>query len=295
MKSKESFEFRYGGENFIDLNTLITSQFHFLAVVNELQKELHPKADLKIKVGAFKEGSFVVDLLIESSLLDVFNENGSAVIFEVIGGFASLLAIHEYLKGKKPEAVQERKDSDNIEIKVEGNNNTIEVNKKVFHIYKNNVPAARAIQQTFESLGENNEIESVSIIKDNKPIVDIGRDSFQILSEPNPYLGSDHIDQISRNETVYIKKANLLPEKNRVWKWEFIHRGRDISAKITDKDFERKINEGMAIRKGDRMIVDLIIKQKFSEQFNTFIDTGKYEIARVIQYLTKEEQGKLDV
>lgn len=32
------FEFKYDGNNFIDLNTLITSQFHFLATFNELQK-----------------------------------------------------------------------------------------------------------------------------------------------------------------------------------------------------------------------------------------------------------------
>ena len=85
----------------------------------------------------------------------------------------------------------------------------------------------------------------------------------------------------------------MVPEKNRVWNWEFIYKGADIKAKITDRSLEKKINEGLRVGQGDRIIADLKIFYKFSKTYNTFIQSGKYEVVKIHGFATREEQQSL--
>lgn len=296
MKQQKQFEFKYQGENFIDLNTLITSQFHFLAAVNEIQKELYPDVELKLRVGAFSEGSFVVDLLMETSWADhLFNRDNIYLLTEIVGGFASLVAVHKYLKGRKADKVEEK--GDDVEIRVDGDKNSITIDKRVFNIYKNNVTINKSIQQNFEMLEEDDEINGVEILsrdEDKKePIMTVARDEFKELAHQNPYLSRDTMEETHKNQNLFIRKANLMPEKDRVWKWEFIHKGRDISANLSDRNFALKINDGLRVGQGDRLVADLKIKYKFSEQFNTFIESGSYEVVLVHDLIPRNDQSAL--
>lgn len=296
MKQQKQFEFKYKGENFIDLNTLITSQFHFLAAVNEIQMELHPDVELKLRVGAFSEGSFVVDLLMETSWKDhLFNRDNAFLLVEIVGGFASIVTIHKYLKGRKADRIQEK--GDDVEITVNGDGNSVTVDKRVFNIYKNNVTINKSIQQNFELLNDDSEIGGVEIMSreddSKKPILKVTRDHFKELANANPYLTRDTMDEVHKNQNLFIKKANLMPEKDRVWKWEFLHKGRDISANVTDRTLAVKINDGLRVGQGDRLVADLKIKYKFSEQFATFIESGSYEVIKVHELIPRNDQSAL--
>ncbi|WP_372744284.1 hypothetical protein [Lutibacter sp.] len=291
------FEFSYAGDNFIDLNTLITSQFHFLATFNELQKELYPDASVKIKVGAFKEGSFILELLSETTWLEnLFNQDNVEVAGKVLGGFASLLAIRKALKGKKAEKVEGK--NGNVEVTI-GNGNKITVNNAVFNIYQNSSIVNKAIEKNFELLNNDTEIEGIKITevkgKTKKDILNIGRDSFEDISKSNEYLDKSQTENTLYNERVFIKKPNLFPQKNRVWIWEFIHRGRDIKAKITDNKFLKDINNGLRVGQGDRLIVDLVVYYKFDKRFNTWIESNRFDIIKIhsLEERTEETQVKL--
>lgn len=292
MKLEKKFEFKYQGENFIDLNTLITSQFHFLAAVNEIQKELYPEVDLKIKVGAFNEGSFAIDLLMESSWIDhLFNKDNLDILGGIVGAFASIIGIHEFLKGKKADKTVEKDDS--ITISVDGNNNQITVDKRVFNIYRDNVTVNKAIQQNFELLSNDTEIQGVEIKDEKKELVKIPKESFEGLSSHNPYLDRPTLEEVHARQNLFIKKANVMPD-GRVWKWGFIHRGRDITANVKDREFERRINEGLRIGQGDRLVADLKIGLKYSEQFATYIERGYYEVVKVHDIIPRSDQTKID-
>ncbi len=98
MKNLSELEFRYLGGNYIDINTLLTSQFHFLSIVNELQKELHPNNRINIKIGAFKEGSFVVKLLMESTwVANLLHQDNGAVISDIFATFKDIIAVYKLL------------------------------------------------------------------------------------------------------------------------------------------------------------------------------------------------------
>jgi len=293
MNQTKQFEFKYNGENFIDLNTLVTSQFHFLAAVNEIQEALYPEIDLKIKVGAFSEGSFVVDLLMESKWIDsLFNKENLGYLSAIVGTFAGLVRFHGYLKGRKADKVEEK--GNNVIIEINGDNNKITVNKDVFNLYKENTALNKSIQQNFELLENDNEIEGVEIKEQGaspeEKILDLDREDFRDLSTINPYLDRETMDEISVRQNLFIKKPNLMPEKNRVWKWQFIHKGRDITAKVSDMNLARKINSGLKVGQGDRLIADLKINYKFSKAYNTFIQSGKYEVVKIHGLMGREEQ-----
>ena len=295
MNQQQQFEFRYKGENFIDLNTLITSQFHFLAAVNELQKELYPDVDLKLKVGAFNKGSFVVDLLLETNWVDhLFNKDSVYVLEAIVGGFASIVGIHKYLKGRKADKVEEK--GDNVTISVNGDKNSVTVDKRVFNIYKDNVTINKSVQQNFEMLQEDDEIEGVEIKVSNasNDILTVEREEFQELAKQNPYLSRTTMEEVHLSQNLFIKKPNLMPEKNKTWKWELIHKGRDISAKVVDWDFALKINEGLKIGQGDRLVADLRIGYKYSEQFGTFVERNFYEVVKVHKLIPRSEQTRID-
>lgn len=295
MERQRKFEFRYKGENFIDLNTLLTSQFHFLAAVNEIQKELYPEVNLKLRVGAFNKGSFVVDLLMESTWIDhLFNKDTVEVLEKIVGAFAGIIAIHQFLKGRKADNIEEN--GDDVKISVKGDNNSIKVDKRVFNIYKDNITVNKSVQQNFEMLNNDDEIEGVEIKSaiDKKEYLDIDRKDFEDLSKPNPYLNRTHIEEVHKNQNLFIKKPNLMPEKNRVWKWELIHKGRDISAKVVDWEFATKINEGLKIGQGDRLVADLRIGYKYSQQFGTFVERNFYEVVKIHDLIPRSDQTRMD-
>jgi hypothetical protein len=126
-------------------------------------------------------------------------------------------------------------------------------------------------------------------------LIKVDRVDFEVMQSENSYLGREISNEISVNERLFIKKPNLMPEKGKVFTWGFLHKGRDITAKITDKSFISKIDDG-AIRlgKGDRIIVDLKIGYKWDETFMANVENNKYEVVKVHKFIERNEQTILD-
>jgi len=294
MTKEKDFEFSYQGDNSIDINTLLTSQFHFIASLSAIQNELYPDVELKIKVAAFEEGSFVINMIAETTFLQtMFTKENVAVLGGVLTAFKSAIEIHKYLKGKKPDSVKESGDS--YVISNSGNNSPIVIDRRVYNLYKHNTQLSSSIQKNFEALEKDTAIEGIQIRPDDapEPLIDIPQEEFAELAQPNPYLDKEQNEELHSNETVFIKKPNLMPEKNKVWNWELVHKGRDIKAKITDRAFEASINNGLRVAQGDRLIVDLKIFQKWHERFNTFIESGRFEITKVHKLIERPTQTPL--
>ena len=53
----------------IDANTLINSLLHITNITQEVNRELVTDRKIEIKVNAFKEGSFLVHIILETSLI----------------------------------------------------------------------------------------------------------------------------------------------------------------------------------------------------------------------------------
>ena len=90
--------------------------------------------------------------------------------------------------------------------------------------------------------------------------------------------------------TLYIKKPNLFPEKNKVCNWGFLFRGRDINARMCDESFLMKINKGLPVAQGDRLLVDLKAHFKWDESFMTYIETNRFDVMNVKEHRPRPEQ-----
>lgn len=99
--------------------------------------------------------------------------------------------------------------------------------------------------------------------------------------------------EVHASQPLYICNVDLMPGRRRVWRWQFLHKGLNISAKVTDQVLAQKINEGLRVGQGDRLIADLRIGYKFSKQFNTFVESGAYEVVRVHELKHRDEQGTI--
>jgi hypothetical protein len=289
MKGIEKFEYKYNGEiDFIDINTLLTTQIHFVSIINEVQRNIFPEIDLKINVEAPKKGSFIFQQIFEwTANSDIFTKdkveylsNLGGVVTSIMVVVGSLYELFKFLKGRKAEKIE---DEGNGKIKIKNNEGDILIVENViFNLYTSNQSLNDAFRKQAEALENDINVEGIQIINQDKNeiIVDVKRDSFNDFTNNNEYINSSIIEKPKPSIRLFIKKPDLFPKTDKVT-WEFIYDGRNIRAIITDSSFIDKINNGLRVGQGDCMVVDLIIIAEYDKRFNTHIDK-KYEIPNVI-------------
>ena len=289
-----NFEFKYQGESHsIDINTLLTSQFHYSAILNEIKNQLFPEIELKIKIQSFEKGSFDINQIIEITTITgmLFFENKDYIneIFKILKAY---IDIKKVLGDKKPEKVEEISDN-KIVLTINGDNNTVIVEKDAFKIYQNNYTIHKAIIKNVEVLEKDTEIEGVQITNQttNETVVDIPRADFIDLTIDNPYLDKEINEKIIEDAILYIRKLEISPKKNS--KWDFIYEGRKINTvPIHDENFLSKVNEGLRFGNGDRLRARLKIIQKLDIPTGAYLD-DKFEIMVVKDIVNKPIQKEL--
>jgi hypothetical protein len=292
MSDSRELRFSYDCDDSIDANTLLTSQLNFINAINELQKELYPEAHLKIKIKPFDKGSFIVNLLFETSWIEnLFTIENIVVIPVIIENLEKILNIREKLNLKK--AKIEKEIDDQIEIITDGNVK-IKTDKKIFNIHRSNRTLDDSINRSFEPLIRDESIKGISIkdCETQREYLNMKRDLFPRLIGKNQYFDHAKDGQIHYEQVLYIKKPNLYPEEDKICQWGFIYRGRDISAKMLDLGFLQFVNNGLRVAKGDRLICDLKIYMKYDEQLMTDVETNKFDVMKVHKLVERPEHPK---
>lgn len=288
MSGQERYEYKYNGDvDYIDINTLLSSQLHFVTIINEVQRSLFPEIELKIRVEAPKKGSFIFQQLYEWAVnSDLFskekveywnNLGGVATVLVAVVGALYRLFIH--LKGKKAKSIDDA--GENKITVTNESGQTIIIERSVFNIYTSNQALNEAFRKQLEVLEQDPSVDGVQIIntETQKVVMSVPRENFSDFVNGNQYLNSSTIDKPKPTTRLYIKKPDLFPKSEKVV-WEFIYDGRNIKATITDLSFISQINNGLRVGQGDSMIVDLNIIAEYDSRFNTHIDK-KYEILSV--------------
>lgn len=139
----EKYDFKYETTpHTIDINTLLLSQLHFVSAITEIQKNLYPEYEFKIKVDAPKDGSFVFQQLYElTQNNNLFSKdtvdyasNAGQVIGSLFSGLFGLYKIAKHLKGKK--AVAE-KDNGNGTVDITNEQGqTVSFDKNIFNLHQ---------------------------------------------------------------------------------------------------------------------------------------------------------------
>lgn len=278
-KKHNEYEFKYEGDfKGLDALTVLHTQLNFVTILREIKEYKYPEINLDIKIEGTEQGSLdishIIDVVAVSGMFVMENYKYVSGIFKI---FSDIVRLKKFLKGKKADKIKELK-GDKVEIHINGDN--IHIDKDAIRIYQNNHIITNALANTSKMLADQSEVDSIEVTQKgkNKSLVNIDKSDFQELGEDNPYLIKEIDNQKKKDQILFIKKPNLFPAKNKKWVWELIHSGRDIKANIIDKKFEKQINDGLKVGQGDRIKATLVVYYKFDERFQTFIETGKYEV-----------------
>jgi len=293
----EKFTFKYNGDlEYIDFDTLLTSQVHFTEAIRELKETLYPEGELKIKVKALPPSSFPIELYLDiSQNPEKILLYGSAAIIAV-GGFAgainSIIDLYKHLSNRSPDKETKKGDVTYIQV----NNTTLEINTTLYDAVKANPRIRKELSATFEKIKKDDEVTGIDLVYSNgKKMNSLSKSDFDSFS-------SEAVERIIEESEVHIRKllkkdARLKIFKvvfERGFKWQFVYVGHRISANIIDENFLIEVGKGeRSFTNGDTMICDLRIDQKFNPFVNAF-ENLSYTIAKVIDYIPRSQQSQFD-
>lgn len=289
------FTLRFGGEeNDINATTYGLILINAVALLEEANKELQTGAYLEIKVKCERKGSYLVDLGIQSAaivatvapLITIENiETVKSVASKVISTATSALDLWKKLKGEKPKEVIEK---GNTYVFVTGDNNKLEVDSSVKQLVFDNKRGQEAIANTFTALSIDRNVQDFTVLDEKKETLFLAeKKDFPELSK-KVEMAQPEKQTLSETTHLYITRQSFDPKK----KSDFLYKGFQITAWITDKEFWKTVDNGESFAKGDILFAELQTEQEFNKAINTYENKG-YVVNKVIQHIPRQQQPKL--
>ncbi|NPV89214.1 MAG: hypothetical protein HPY50_00375 [Firmicutes bacterium] len=293
MKNHLELKVTYEGQlQQIDVDTLITSLLHLAEMLKSISAKVMPSERLRINIVTTEKGSFSVLLELSQAASTFFNTFfGTPVqsldtIANIIEILIALLALKKFLKGKTPDNLINQNNGCVIIII---NKSEMVVHDNVFRIYSSDQEANDHIENLFEKLSENSEIEGLEIDGNIAGSFRAERKDFSELAKTNEMLESEESKEPILNVEVAILK--LVFQKSR--KWEFIYQGNKISAHIVDNNFWNQVDSGHAqFAKGDILTVDLEVTKAFDHDVNCMVNKA-YKVTKVSHHQPRAQQNQL--
>lgn len=289
MKETTTYTFKYGSDNDnIDLNTLLLSQIHFSAILNEIKNDIAADANLSIKIRPLTRGSVPFDLILNVSWIESILSHTNAVLdvaAAIIGIYVSIIQLRKWSKGKGFTEVIFKGDKAIVKI----GDREFEVNKISYELYVKNPVIDAALSKAIEAIDKDENITDVEIIDNNKTsLVKIERAEFIDFIEPN--------ELFEANITVSESQENLVINRlafEKGYKWQFYLSGRKISATMADDAFMGSINAGEKFAKGDILVAVIESEKIFDKSVDIYIEKD-FKIIKVLQHIPRNEQARIE-
>lgn len=274
IESRSNFGLHLEGDNVIDAN-LLSDTIRDIAELTKLAaKEENPEADLKMKVTAFRNGSFEIDfsavILLGLTILSNPETFASTVITIVKGIFE----IKKLLKGEKPKSI---KDAGNGNIEVMSADGGSIIAPKASETVINNINIDTLVMNIAKNAKDHNPSGRFSLITQSGDFTCDAEDIFKMLA-PIPREEIAFCKRLRTETHLHIKKPDLVGRSA----WDFKYKGKIITAKIEDDAWVEGVNTGrVAIRAGDYINATIEINMEIDEVGNQIPDTEKYSVIKV--------------
>jgi hypothetical protein len=291
----EAISFKFEGQvEEVDINTFTHVMMNYAKVVEAAAKEVDENSPMRINVRAVKPGCLNVVLgIVQNSLGGLFADpvitRDTVVAVITIAG--ALYGFKKHLgKNGKIAKAQPTNNAQQIEITTDNGSTTI-IDNHVYNIYINNPEVDKAINSSFDTLENDERIESLSMSKvsSGEKLFTANRDEFAEIANSPSFEGSNIRHAISNERLIVIRP---VLEKTSRKKWEFLWNNISIKAAILDSSFIDNTLAKQAFGIGTVMDVELDITQEFSEDLQAFTNK-KYEIKEVKNITNKPENQRL--
>lgn len=291
----EAISFKFEGQvEEVDINTFTHVMMNYAKVVEAAAKEVDENSPMRINVRAVKPGCLDVVLgIVQNSLGGLFADPVTTrdTVVAVITIAGALYGFKKHLgKNGKIAKAEPTNNVQQIEITTDNGSTTI-IDNHVYNIYINNPEVDKAINASFDTLENDERIESLSMSKvsSGEKLFTATRDEFAEIANSPSFEGSNIRHAISNERLIVIKP---VLEKTSRKKWEFLWNNIPIKAAILDSSFINNTLAKQAFGIGTVMDVELDITQEFSEDLQAFTNK-KYEIKEVIDVTKKPENQRL--
>ena len=256
--------------------------------IDEINNTLQTEKDISIKVKPFEEGSFEVPFeLIELTIASLFATPSVSSIPEIIKILKEFVEIKIQLKGNQPNQIDETGKDTKITTE---SGDVYNVSKVTGDLIVNNITINDSFNKGIGQLTADKSIHEYSILDSNKkPIISVKEKDFS--SFLLPALSLLDIEQDTKEKTRSVP-ANLCIHKvvfDTTSKWGFIYKGNKISANISDKVFQKKVQTHGRFGKGDILKVLMEIHQVFDETVSVYLNKT-YVIEKVFEHIPRQEQ-----
>lgn len=284
LMKKETMQIKFEGqEHQIDSNTLINALIHYNTIIAEANKELSGGTrSVSVKINAIEKGSFIIDIsLLENVVASLFSSGTIGYLSDLVSVAGGVFSTYSYFKGK-PIKSEEDKNTAKLEIKIDGNSNTI--GDTIINVY--NQPVVReAISKSIETADGDVNVEGMTITVDKMKPVRFERKNFKELI----YTDFDTEKDIP-NENEEIVDANLVITKLSFEKgatWQFLYNGFKISIVVKDDALMKHIDSGARFAKGDAIKVRMKIIKRFNREYNAY-ENKSYKIIEFLDHIVVE-------
>ncbi|QGY42176.1 hypothetical protein GM418_00450 [Maribellus comscasis] len=278
---QNEFLIQFGGENHIRVETLTEFLEKYRFLLYRINNNLgYSTEDLTVEVSPPENGSFRIKISpkYENQLLNT--------VSGILGGTMSGLILAWVLSGSNALTVED------VQKIIEGidSKQKTEITTQVYNIYQQN-DVKQTINQSFEIVSKDNNIQSLDISQNNHKIISIPKSDFPKYIKPQ----SELIQEIIETEKTEIEQVSLIVKTVHFEgsaKWGFIWRGYPIKASLKDENFIKKLSSE-AFKRGDILMVKLQKRSVYNEDLNTYIiDENRYEIVEVLNHISKNSNDE---
>lgn len=257
----------------ISASTFAEALRSFEQAARVLAQAQSPGYEFELIVEATGPGSFRVWL----------KEQAKDTLFKVVGTVALGLAVSaiydRYLDSKDITI------TDNFAI-IENGNDRVVIPREIYDKYNEsatNEEVEESINEFVANINKDERVEYLgfSLDMDKRSPIEIPRDQFSRMMAPPRRILDEIPNKRTReedNELVIVIKAVFERGKR---KWQFLWRGRKISAPIVDNTFfDRLESREIVFGQGDALVVRVAITEERVKEFNVWKEI-EYEITKV--------------
>jgi hypothetical protein len=294
MEKQPKYTFKYNGDlEYIDITTLISSQLHFLEMLNEIQREIAPEIEFKTKIKYLPKGSWQYEFMFSLFPGLVFGSDSVDKIKKIISAASSILNLKKLLKGKEPIKIEQS--GNGIIVHIQGDNNQVQFYTLPAHEFKlmKNKKIDNSANKMIDDVDKDNSIDGIEIFEDKDSIlVDIKRDDFEKTKKTNSFL------EESKTLQEPINNVELIMLYNKDGKYDLYQNGSRITPyHIEDPEFNDKLSKGNeGFYSGNRLFVDMSILKEYNKVGDVYINKS-YSIIKVHSNTQRlqDSQSNLDL
>ncbi|NLU24115.1 MAG: hypothetical protein GXW99_05245 [Clostridiales bacterium] len=276
MEDKGTLKFSFCGDHEVDALSVSKAISSLVELSSAISENEYPDAEIRLSVKAVSPGSLIFDFVaaaspIVQSVLTPDSISCAADIIEIMG---AAFKVKRFLKGKAP-AKKENADSKIKITREDGSTLELPASSNVYFI-DNRID--RSVTNIINSARLSNGVTGISVQANE--IIEIPRDEFdQCATEIpiNELLGTDTIESLRQNETIFIRSADF----SGTLKWRFSG-AETFAATVSDEQFVDRVKSGeIAIRAKMYLIADVKVSVQIGPDGMPDESRRTYDVVKV--------------